>query len=330
MTSEDGAPNSIRQVDLFSHVCHSDRRVQMKAIKRLLCVVVVLAVVAGIGFLERPVSYFNGAMYVRECLSGVENRSVQVAGHRVHYLAEGPDGGPVVVLVHGLGGEAEDWRNLAPYLTRAGFRVYVPDLPGYGRSERPTDFSYSVHDEADAVVGFLDALGLKQVDLGGWSMGGWIVQLVAARHSERVRRLMLFDSAGIYEKPAWETRLFTPISAAELDQLEALLMPNPPKIPGFVARDIVRESNGHAWVIHRAVGSMLTGQDTTDTLLPGLKMPVLIVWGTEDRITPLGQAERIHKLVPQSQLEVFAGCGHLAPSQCTAQIGPKVVEFVMR
>ena len=57
-------------------------------------------------------------------------------------------------------------------------------------------------DEAAVVMGFLDALRLKQVDLGGWSMGGWIVQRVASEHPERVRRLMLFDSAGIYEVPA--------------------------------------------------------------------------------------------------------------------------------
>ncbi|MGA3345211.1 MAG: alpha/beta hydrolase [Terracidiphilus sp.] len=300
----------------------------MKAIKRLLCVTGAVAVLAAIGFWARPVSYFNGALYVRELLSGEESRSVQVAGHRVHYLADGPADGPAVVLVHGLGGQAEDWRMLTPYLVKAGFRVYMPDLPGFGRSERPADFSYSIHDQADAVVGFLDALGLKRVDLGGWSMGGWIVQRVASGHPERVRRLMLFDAAGIYEKPAWDTRLFTPATAGELDQLDALLMPHPPKVPGFVARDILRESSGHAWVINRAVATMLTGQDATDHLLPELKMPVLIVWGAEDRITPVSQGEKMHQLVPQSQLEVFAGCGHLAPGQCTAQIGPKVVEFV--
>ena len=302
----------------------------MKSIKRLLYLAGTLAAAAGIGFLVRPVSYFNQATYLRERFSGVESRSVQVAGHRMHYLVEGPVDGPVVVLVHGLGGQAEDWRNLAPYLKNAGFRVYLPDLPGYGRSERPADFAYSIHDEAGVVVGFLDALGLKQVDLGGWSMGGWIVQVVAAQHPERVRRLMLFDSAGIYEKPAWDTRLFTPVTSAELDQLNALLMPHPSGIPGFVARDVLRISKANAWVIHRAVASMLTGQDVTDNLLPGLKMPVLIVWGAEDQVTPLSQGEKIHQLVPQSQLKVFAGCGHLAPLQCSAQIGPKVVGFVKR
>ena len=300
----------------------------MKLLQRLLWFAGVPALVAGLGFLARPVSYSFGMMYLREYLSGVESRSVTVAGHRVHYEAEGPAGGPVVVLVHGLGGSAEDWRKLEPYLAKAGYRVYLPDLIGYGRSEQAADFSYSVPDEAGVVIGFLDALGLKQVVLGGWSMGGWIVQRIAGEHPERVRRLMLFDSAGIYEKPAWDTRLFTPTTPAELDQLDALLMPHPPKVPGFVARDILRISRQRAWVIHRALGTMLSGRDATDSLLPELKMPVLIVWGAEDRITPLSQGEKIHLLVPQSQLEVFPGCGHLAAEQCSAEIGPKVVEFV--
>jgi pimeloyl-ACP methyl ester carboxylesterase len=302
----------------------------MKSMKRLLGVVVVLLVIAGIGFWARPVSFYNEAMYLRECFSGVESRSVQVSGYRIHYLTQGPAGGPVVVLVHGLGGHAEEWLNLSAYLVKAGYRVYIPDLPGYGRSEKPVDFSYSVHDEAEVVAGFLDALGLKQVDLGGWSMGGGIVQHVAFRHPERVRRLMLFASVGIKQAPTFDVRLFTPTTPAELSQLDALLMPNPPPVPGFVARDLLRISKERAWVIHRALDSMRTGQDATDSILPQLKMPVLIVWGDADRIIPLSQGEMMHRLVPQSELDVIPGCGHLAPVQCSAQIGPKVVEFVKR
>jgi pimeloyl-ACP methyl ester carboxylesterase len=298
--------------------------------KKLLGIAGLLVVVAGIGFWMRPVCYFNEANYLREYLAGTESRSVQVAGHRVHYLVEGPASGSPVVLVHGLGGNAEDWRNLAPYLAKAGYRVYLPDLIGYGRSEQPAEFSYSVPDEASVVVGFLDAQGLKQVDLGGLSMGGWIVQHIAAKHPERVRRLMLFDSAGLYEKPEWDTRLFTPTTPAELDQLYALLVPKASYIPGFIARDLLRVHKERAWVIHRAINTMLSGQDTTDNLLPGLKMPVLLVWGAEDRITPLRLGERMHRLAPQSKLDIFPGCGHLAPVQCTAQVGPKVVEFVRR
>ena len=293
-------------------------------------VVVGLAALAGLGFWARPVSYFNELTYLREDLAGIESRTVTVAGHRMHYEAEGPETGPVVVLVHGLGGHAEDWQSLASQLATAGFRVYMPDLLGYGRSEKPADFSYSVRDEAGVVLGFMDALGLKQVDLGGWSMGGWIVQIVASTHPERVSRLVLVDSAGIYEKPNWNTQLFVPTTAAELDQLEALLMPYPQAVPGFVARDILRVSRGRAWVMNRALSTMMTGQDATDGLLPLLKMPVLIAWGAEDRITPLEQGERMHRLVPQSELAVIAGCGHLAPVQCATEMGPKVVGFLKK
>jgi len=300
----------------------------MKVAKKLLVLVGIMAVVAGFGFWLRPVSYFNEIMFIHAFLTGVESRSVMVDGRRMHYNVEGPANGQVVVLVHGLGGRAEDWRNLAPWFAKAGYRVYMPDLVGYGRSQKPADFSYSMTDEAAVVVGFMDALGLQQVNLGGWSMGGWIVQIVASTHSERVKRLILFDSAGLYEKPAWDTRLFTPATSTELDQLDALLMPHPPVVPGFIARDILRNSKRNAWVVQRALGTMLAGRDTTDNLLPQLKMPVLIAWGAEDLITPVEQGEKMHRLVPQSELDVVAGCGHLAPVQCAGQMGPKLVEFV--
>ena len=302
----------------------------MKPGKKLLLVAGLLALVAGLGFWWHPVSYFNESMYLRDRLAGVRNRSVTVRGYRMHYEVEGPEAGQPVVLVHGLGGRAEDWRELAPPIARAGFRVYLPDLPGYGRSEKLADFSYSVSDEAVVVAGFLDALDLNQVDLAGWSMGGAIAQHVASDHPERVRRLMLFDSAGVFELPKWDVNLFTPNSPAQLDELDALLMPVPPKIPGFVARDILRVSNERAWIIHRAIASMQTGRDATEKLLPELKMPVLIVWGDADRVLPLSHGETMHRLVPQSEFDVVAGCGHLAPGQCAPQIAPLVVSFLKR
>lgn len=300
----------------------------MRWIGRALLAVIAAAAIAGLGYWLRPVSYFNGWTYLQEDFAGIKSKNVQVAGHRVHYLEEGPANGRVVVLVHGLGASAEDWQNLATYFVQAGFHVYVPDLLGYGRSEKPTDFSYSVADEAGVVVGFLDAMELKQVDLGGWSMGAWIVQLIAAEHPERVERLMLFDAAGLNVKPDWNTDLFMPTTAAQLDELDALLMPQPPQIPGYVARDILRRSREESWVIRRALNTMLTARDVTDQLLPQLKMPVLIEWGALDKITPLDQGETMHRLIPQSELEVIPGCGHLAPMQCAGQMGPKAVGFL--
>ncbi len=289
-----------------------------------------LALLALISFWTRPVEVFRAATRVQMRFRGAESRWATVQGYRIHYYVAGPVDGPVVVLIHGLGGRSDDWVNLMPYLRRAGYRVYLPDLPGFGQSEQPANFSYSVRDQAAIVVAFLDAMKLKQVDLGGWSMGGWIVQRVAAEHPGRVKNLMLFDSAGLYVRPEWDTNLFTPSNADQIGQLDALLMPHPPWVPGFVARDIVRESQRNAWVMRRALASMLTGRDTTDDLLSELKMPVLLVWGAEDHITPPGLGKTMHAVIPQAQLEVIPDCGHLAPNQCAAQIGPRVVGFLQQ
>jgi pimeloyl-ACP methyl ester carboxylesterase len=278
----------------------------------------------------RPLAVFGVFSQAQMFFVGAKSGFTEVDGYRVHYYALGPVDGSVVVPVHGLGGRADDWQKLAPQLAKAGYRVYLPDLPGFGESEKPANFSYSVSDEARIVLNFLGTLGLKQVDLGGWSMGGWIVQLVAAEHPERIRRLMLFDSAGLYQKPDWDTRLFTPTTVEELNQFDALLMPAPPHLPGFVAADILRTSHEHDWITRRALDAMLTGRDTTDHLLPGLKMPVLIVWGEVDHITPLSEGRTMHQLISQSEFDVVLGCGHLAPNECADQIGPAVVAFLKR
>jgi pimeloyl-ACP methyl ester carboxylesterase len=296
--------------------------------RRVALLIFIILASAGVVFWARPVSVFRVFNEVQMYLIGARNNYAIVYGFRIHYYTLGPEKGRPVVMVHGLGGRAEDWEKLAPYLRKAGYRVYLPDLPGFGQSERPTNFSYSVTDQSKIVVGFLDALGLKQVDLGGWSMGGWIVQLVAANNPERVSRLMLFDTAGLHVKPEWDTKLFTPISPAEIEKLDKLLMPHPPRLPNFVARDIMRVSREHAWVMRRSLDTMLQGRETTDSLLPHLKMPVLIVWGEVDQITPLSEGKNIHKLIPQSQMDVVAGCGHLAPNECAKVIGPEVIRFL--
>ena len=287
-----------------------------------------LLIISGATFYLQPLWVFNKLMVLRIKIEGVDNRQVIIGGHRIHYYERGPLNGPPVVLVHGLGGRAEDWANLTPYLTRAGYRVYTPDLLGFGQSEEPPNATYSIAEQARVVVRFMDALNLKQADLVGWSMGGWIAQKVAVDHPEYVRRLVLMDSAGLLMPPAWDIRLFTPSNRQQLEQLDALLMPNPPRIPDFVAEDILRVSQKHGWVVKRALQSMLTAKDVMDTQLPTLDMPVLILWGDRDQITPLSEGRAIHALIPQSRLAIAPGCGHLAPEECANRFGPEMTGFL--
>jgi pimeloyl-ACP methyl ester carboxylesterase len=73
---------------------------------------------------------------------------------------------------------------------------------------------------------------------------------------------------------------------------------------------------------------MMTGDDVTDRLLPQVRLPVRFLWGAEDRSSPRALGRKMHQLVPQSELDVFKGCGHLAPEQCTGEMGPRLVEFL--
>ncbi len=244
----------------------------MRWAKRALWGALALAAFAGIGFLVRPVSLLRCMRCtLNEDFSGVESRTVQVDGLSRALSRRGAGERAGRRAGARAGRKRRRLAQSGAVSGQAGFRVYIPDLLGYGRSEQPADFSYSVRDEAAVVVGFMDALGLKQVDLGGWSMGGWIVELDRREHPERVSRLMLFDAAGLDVKPTWDTGLFTPVSRRSSTELDALLMPHPPMFPGFVARDILRLSRKNGWVVKRAPATMLTAQDVTDKLLPQLE-----------------------------------------------------------
>ena len=294
---------------------------------------VVVVVAFGVyGFLH-PLRLANAAVAVRLEWAGIHSRYVTVDGYRIHYYEGGPAATaeqPPVVLVHGLGGYAEQWADLMVQLVKAHRRVYAMDLLGYGKSAKPLDAAYSVPQEAGVVKGFLQAKRIGDYDLVGWSMGGWVAAQVALDPSEsgNVRRLVLMDSAGLKYQLDWNPNLFVPDTPAKLKALDKLLFVNPPALPGFVRRAVIREALREGWVIQRSMDSMLTGLDLEDGRLGQLQMPVLIVWGSDDRIIPLSVGERMHEEIPQSEMDVFEGCGHLGPVQCSGRIGPKMIGFL--
>ncbi|MGC8549766.1 MAG: alpha/beta fold hydrolase [Acidobacteriaceae bacterium] len=294
--------------------------------------VAVLVAFVGYGFLH-PLRLANEAVNLRLDWAGIHSRYVTVDGYRIHYYEGGPAATterPPVVLVHGLGGYAEQWADLMVQLVKAHRRVYAMDLLGYGKSARPMDASYSVPEEAGIVKGFLKAKGIGHYDLVGWSMGGWVATQVALDDGQpgHVRKLVLMDSAGLRYTPAWNTDLFVPDTPAKLKALDNLLFVKPPVLPGFVRRAVIREALREGWVVQRSMSSMLTGLDLEDGRLGQLQMPVLIVWGSDDRIIPLSVGERMHEEIPQSEMDVFEGCGHLGPVQCAGRIGPEMIGFL--
>jgi pimeloyl-ACP methyl ester carboxylesterase len=295
--------------------------------RRVLLVFVVLTAGVTLYAWLRPVELLFDMAAVNLRMQGIHSRYVVIDGHRIHYFTGGS--GQPIVLVHGLGGRSEDWANLMPQLMRDHRQVFALDLLGYGQSEKPRDAAYSVSQEAHLVESFMDAQHLARTDLAGWSMGGWIAMRVALDQPQRIRRLLIYDSAGVRFDLSFDPGLFAPDTPAKLDALNQLLNPfSAPPVPGFIRRDIFRITRENGWVIRRSIDSMLTQTDLLDGKLSALQMPMLIAWGKQDHLIPPAAGEAIHKEVPPSVFEIFDGCGHLAPRQCAARMGPKTVEFL--
>jgi len=302
----------------------------MKVALRVLAVVVLLLVIAGAVLYFNPLWVFDQQLHFALWREGVKSEYVEVGGYRLHYF-EAPSTNKVkgtpLVLVHGLGARGEDWANMMPVLAAHGFHVYVPDLLGYGRSERP-DVSYSIAMEEDIVVKFMHAMHLERADVGGWSMGGWVSMKLALDHPEMVDRLVVYDSAGIYFPATFGPELFVPVDAAGITRLMKILSPHPREMPGFVDDAILRRLARNGWVVNRSMEAMTDGRDLLDFRLHDLKQPTLVVWGAKDELIPLSVGKRIHELIPNSSLLVVEGCGHLAPAECAVPVAKGTVDFL--
>jgi pimeloyl-ACP methyl ester carboxylesterase len=295
-------------------------------LQRTLLVIISFAIGFGLYACLRPVELLLTVVQVKLRLDGITSEFVSVDGYRIHYYTGGS--GPPIVLVHGLGGRAEDWGNLMPQLVHGGHRVFALDLLGYGRSARPRGAAYSIPQEAGIVEKFIADQNLDRTDVAGWSMGGWIAMRIALDEPEHVRRVAIYDSAGLRYDVPFDTSLFWPDNPTKLATLRDLLSPGiAPAVPALIQRDIFRLTRRNGWIVQRSMQSMLTGADVLDGKLAALKMPVLIVWGKQDKVTPVAVAYTIHAQVPQSVLEIYDGCGHLAARECSDRIAPNTVGF---
>jgi pimeloyl-ACP methyl ester carboxylesterase len=301
----------------------------MKLALRVVAFLLLVVVAAGLIFYRYPL--WVGDQHLRFHLwrQGVKSEYVEAGGYRLHYFEAWPagGGGKPLVLVHGLGARGEDWAAMIPALAARGFHVYVPDLLGYGRSPKP-DVSYSISLQEQTVAQFMQAVHVPSADVGGWSMGGWVVMKLALDHPEMVDRLIVYDSAGVYFPAAFEPDLFTPHDAAGVRKLISMLTPNPRNVPDFAAEAMVRKLQRNAWVVNRSTASMINGRDLLDFRLHNISQPMLIVWGAKDVLIPLASGETIHRSVPQSVLDIVEGCGHLAPAECAKPVVEGTVEFL--
>jgi pimeloyl-ACP methyl ester carboxylesterase len=263
----------------------------------------------------------------------VEEHNVEIDGLPIRYLAAGE--GPPLVLLHGAGDNALDWRWVMPSMA-ATHRVYAPDLPGSPDSARPAaDYSPAFFERF--VAAFVDALGIGRAAFVGNSLGGLIALRVALSEPARVGALVLVDSAGLGREvnPAFASvNVFGPFEAAmpfwrtpvgayqRAWGRTALLFAHP---PGSVPREWLAEQcrlalcsgylEAHLSVLRAIVGPLGQREVLVDRL-PSLEVPTLVVWGAGDRVFPERQAREAAARLREGSLAVIPSCGHMPHVEC--------------
>ncbi len=263
----------------------------------------------------------------------VEKQDVEIDGLPIRYLAAGE--GPPLVLLHGAGDNALDWRWVMPTLA-ATHRVYAPDLPGSPDSARPAaDYSPAFFERF--VAAFLDALEIGPAAFVGNSFGGLIALRLALSEPARVTCLVLVDSAGLGRAvnpaftsvnvpglaeaaiPFWRT----PVGAYQRAWgRTALLFAHS---PGSVPREWVAEqcrlalSPGYLEAHMAVLRALVDPKGQREVLvdrLPSLTIPTLVVWGARDRVFPESQAREAVARLPEGSLALIPDCGHMPHVEC--------------
>lgn len=243
-----------------------------------------------------------------------------VNGATIHYETAGV--GSPLVLLHGIGSNSRSWRRqLAAFAS--DFRVIAWDAPGYGKSSDPVG-KPSMSFYADTLRGLLEVLNLKRIFLLGHSTGGVIAQEFCRSNDACVDRLILADTRCVGSQSMSEQRLssirtMTPAQLAVERAPKLLSRHAPPALVDEVV-SIMSEvrSNGYEFA-----AIALAYSDTRD-VLSNLRVPALLIWGSEDEITPVWDA------VPRgARLEIIRDAGHLCYIEQPDRFNAIVREFLI-
>lgn len=259
---------------------------------------------------------------------------------RLHYLEAGT--GEPVLLIHGWPTSSHLWRDTMPAMA-ANNRVIAMDLPGFGRSDKPLDASYSFRYHERVLEAFLSALDIAAINLVVHDLGGPVGMYWAAKHRDRVLRLALLNTL-VYPEMSWAVKAF--VAATMIPGIKHLLasqvglawamrfgVENKARIAGDVLRGYQTPfigSDARRALLKTASGLHPKGFDTIAQALPEFDVPVRLIYGENDRILPdiANTMDRIMRDIPHAQRTSLPGCGHFLQEDAPDRVGQLLAEFL--
>ena len=228
-----------------------------------------------------------------------------------------------ILILHGWGSCAKNWSQVKELLENQGCKVYVPNLPGFGEALPPTK-PWTISDYAEWLSDFCEENGLSQVFLLGHSFGGSIAVKFSVKYPEKVRKLILVDSAGIRKK-----RL-----KKEIQKTVAHFLNKFSFLPLY---DLMRKIAYRTLFCHSDY--LLTDGVMKQTYLNVIKedisevfsqiaVPTLLVWGEKDGITPLRHAYFMKEKIPGAKLEIIPNVKHNPHFEAPEILAEKILNFL--
>lgn len=289
-------------------------------------------------------------------LAPSSGKFVHAADVNIFIQESGPTTGPAVLFVHGTGAWSETWREAMTVLAHAGFYAIAIDLPPFGYSRRPAQSNYNKQDQGKRIIGVLDALKIDRAVLVGHSFGGGPTVEATFAAPERVRALVLVDAALSIHNDGATAKEPSPLlngffaTTALRDSVVATFLTSPlftkQLLKSFIAdpvhatdarvrvyqQPLVVKGTTHAfgeW-LPALLGSSPNAVSEDPTAYRGLAMPVYIIWGNLDTITPLVQGERLARLTPRSELTVLQGVGHIPQIEDPAHFNEALLRVLLK
>lgn len=252
-------------------------------------------------------------------------KSFEYEGISVGYTDEGA--GPAIVVMHGWGCTGATLASVARVALECGRRVVSIDFPGHGRSEEPPAV-WGVEEYTRCLEALIEREGLGRPALLGHSFGGRVGILYASRHPEGVERMVLIDSAGL--KPRRGLRYYYKVYTFKAVKRMLYLL------HGRAAAEEILEARrkrggsadyAAASPRMRAVLSRVVNEDLRDRL-PLIGCPTLLIWGEDDRATPLDDARYMAAHIRDAGLVSYAGAGHYCFLDRPAQVAAVLKSFL--
>lgn len=262
-------------------------------------------------------------------------------GLKMHYLQAGS--GSPVLLIHGLFGGSFCWRfNIGPMAKE--HLVFAVDLPGLGLSEIPRGASCGMHAQARRLLEFLEMNDLKQVNVVGSSWGGGVATILASI-TDRVSTLALAAPVNPWSRQGEDRiRFFRGVAGGLLLRYGLRFSgrfhaPAVAAMYGDVSRIQPGTTEGYSELVYRrgrarALHNILRNWEldvrSLSEVITKVKQPVMLIWGDRDRAVEMSSATEMQRALPQAELEVIAGAGHL-PSEETPEVFNRLVlDFFQR